>query len=181
MKRSLNASQSKTLYSVNEKLIEKLKNWKELKVDSSGNLKMKVSRQNVWEKQKRMCANLSRFSSLENQLYVVADQGGPLLEHFVLANSAAQERGNIEDLVLSIDEIPNHDIKTSVIELEELPNADEFREKASFESEFQFEASYMKPFVTKSDKDEFLICIALHYTVLVPLSERNQFVNGLKI
>jgi hypothetical protein len=49
MKQSLNASQSKTLYSVNEKLTEKLKNWKELKMDSSGNLKMKVSRQNVWE------------------------------------------------------------------------------------------------------------------------------------
>jgi hypothetical protein len=37
-----------------------------------------------------MCANLSRFSSLENQLYV--DQGGPLGEYFGLVNSAAQER-----------------------------------------------------------------------------------------
>jgi hypothetical protein len=89
-------------------------------------------------------------------------------------------RGNIEDLVPSVDEISNHDIKTSVIGLEELLNADEFREKASFESEFQFEASYTKPFVTISDKDEFFRCIALHYTVLVPLSELNQFVNDLK-
>jgi hypothetical protein len=44
----------------------------------------------------------------------------------------------------------------------ELSNADEYREKASFESGFRFEAGYSKPFVTMSDKDEFLRCIALH-------------------
>ncbi|CAB4044327.1 G2 M phase-specific E3 ubiquitin- ligase-like [Paramuricea clavata] len=77
--------------------------------------------------------------------------------------------GNIEDLMPSIAEIPNHDIKTSLIELEELSNqstADEFREKASFESGFRFESGYTKPFVTMSDKDEFLRCIALHYMCL---------------
>ncbi len=37
-----------------------------------------------------------------------------------------------------------------------------------------------KPFVTMSDKDEFLRCIALHYTLLVSLREVNRFVDGLK-
>ena len=30
-----------------------------------------------------------------------------------------------------------------------------------------------------ADKDDFIKCIALHYTILVSLSELNQFVDGL--
>ena len=41
--------QSRTLYTVNDKVTEKLQNWKELNMDSSGNFRMKVRRQNVWE------------------------------------------------------------------------------------------------------------------------------------
>ena len=226
--------ESKTLYTVNERLTEKLKNWKELNMDSSGNLRMKVSRQNVWEesliKLGRAKEDVCKPIKVQFIGEPAVDQAGPSREYFGLVNSAAQERlmsqsvfkhnisalqqreyyafgqltalgilqgspgprcfsktvvdyiltGNIEDLMPSIAEIPNHDIKTSLIELDELSNADEFREKASFESGFRFEAGYTKPFVTMSDKDEFLRCIALHYTVLVPLSELNQFVDGLK-
>ena len=57
---------------------------------------------------------------------------------------------------------------------------DEFKEKASFESDFRFEDGYTKPFVTMSDKEEFLRAVALHYTLLMSLSEANQF-DGLKI
>ena len=88
--------------------------------------------------------------------------------------------GNIEGLAPSIDEIPNPDIRASLGELEKQSNASEFQEKATFESDFRFDAGYTKPFVTMSDKDEFLRCTALHYTLLVSLSEVNQFVNGLK-
>ena len=41
--------QSKTLYTVNDKLTEKFRNWKEHNMDSSGNFRMKIRRQNVWE------------------------------------------------------------------------------------------------------------------------------------
>ena len=41
--------QSRTLYTVNDKVTEKIQNWKELNMDSSGNFRMKVRRQNVWE------------------------------------------------------------------------------------------------------------------------------------
>ena len=61
-----------------------------------------------------------------------------------------------------------------------MTNADEFKEKATFESDFRFEAGYTKPFVTMADKEEFLRLIALHYTLLVSLSELNQFTDGLK-
>ena len=61
-----------------------------------------------------------------------------------------------------------------------MTNADEFKEKASFESDFRFEAGYTKPFVTLADKEEFLRSIALHYTLLISLSELNQFTDGLK-
>ena len=88
--------------------------------------------------------------------------------------------GNVEDLKPSVEEIPNHDVKTRLTELEKLTNADEFKEKASFESDFRFEAGYTKPFVTMSDK-EFLRAVALHYTLLMSLSEANQFIDGLKI
>lgn len=60
----------------------------------------------------------------------------------------------------------NHDIKTSLTELAKLTNVGDFKEKTTFESDFRFEAGYIKPFVTISDKDEFLRSIALHYTLL---------------
>ena len=89
--------------------------------------------------------------------------------------------GNVEDLKPSIEEIPNNEVKTSLTELEKLTNADEFKEKATFESDFRFEVGYTKPFVTMSDKEEFPRSIALHYTLLISLSELNQFIDGLKI
>ena len=77
--------------------------------------------------------------------------------------------GNVEDLKPSVEEIPNHDVKTKLTELEKLTNADEIKEKATFESDFRFEAGYTKPFVTMSDKEEFLRAVPLHYTLLMSL------------
>jgi hypothetical protein len=226
--------QPKTLYTVNEKLTSKLGNWKERNMDSSGNLRMKVRRQHVWEdsltKLERAKEDVCKPIKVQFIGKPAVDQGGPSREYFGLINSAAQRKlmsqyifrhnisalqgrefyafgqltalgllqgspgprcfsktvvdyiltGNIEGLAPSIDEIPNPDIRASLVELEKQSNASEFQEKATFESDFRFDAGYTKPFVTMSDKDEFLRCIALHYTLLVSLSEVNQFVDGLK-
>ena len=80
----------------------------------------------------------------------------------------------------SIEEIPNHDVKTRLTELDKQSNADEFKEKATFESDFRFEAGYTKLFVTMPNKEEFRRAIysaSLHLS----LSETNQFIDGLKI
>lgn len=88
--------------------------------------------------------------------------------------------GNIDKLTPSIDEIPLHEVKTSLMELENITNPDEFKQKASFESDYQFDAGYTKPIVTTADKEDFTRCIALHYAILVSLSELNQYIDGLK-
>ena len=88
--------------------------------------------------------------------------------------------GCAENLQPTVDEIPNTDIKDCLQKLEKVSDADEFKRQASFECDFRFEAGFTKPIVTIDDKEDFLKCITLHYTVLVCLSEINQFVEGLK-
>ena len=82
--------------------------------------------------------------------------------------------------ICSIDEIPLHEVRTSLMELKNITNPDKFKQKASFESDYRFDASYMKPIVTTADKEDFTRCIALHYAILVLLSELNQYIDGLK-
>ncbi|XP_028412413.1 G2/M phase-specific E3 ubiquitin-protein ligase-like [Dendronephthya gigantea] len=65
-------------------------------------------------------------------------------------------------------------IRKKVREAEE-----ETKQKATFESDYRFDAGYTKPIVTINEKDDFVKCIALHYTLLVSLSELNQFIDGL--
>ena len=77
--------------------------------------------------------------------------------------------GNIENLTPSLDEIPFYEVKTSLMELESITDPDVFKQKASFESDYRFDAGYTKPIVTIADKD-FIRCHALHYTILVSLS-----------
>jgi hypothetical protein len=83
--------------------------------------------------------------------------------------------GNIDKLIPSVDEIPFYEI-----ELESITDPDEFKQKASFESDYRFDAGYTKPIVTMADKEDFIRCHALHYTILVSLSELNQYIDGLK-
>ena len=88
--------------------------------------------------------------------------------------------GNIENLTPSLDEIPFYEIKTNLMELESITDPDVFKQKASFESDYRFDAGYTKPIVTIADKEDFIRCHSLHYTILVSLSELNQYIDGLK-
>ena len=160
--------QSKTLYTVNDKLAEKLQNWKELNMDTSGNFRMKVRRHIVCEDPltKLARAKDDMWKPIKVQFLgePTGDQGGPSREYFGLVNSAAPKKlmshssfrhnisalqgreyyafgqltalgllqgcpdprcfsrtvvdyiltGGVEDLKPSTDEIPNHDIKTSI-------------------------------------------------------------------
>ena len=69
--------------------------------------------------------------------------------------------GSIDHLTPSIEEIPVHEVKNSLMELNNLTNPDEFKQKASFESDYRFDAGYAKPIATMADKDDFIKCIAL--------------------
>ena len=55
-----------------------------------------------------------------------------------------------------------------------------FKQKASFKSDYRFDAGYKKPIVTIADKEDFIRCHALHYTILVSLSKLNQYIDGLR-
>ena len=83
--------QSKTLYTVNDKVREKLQNWKELNMDSSGIFRMKVRRQNVWE---NSLTKLGKAKPIKVQFIgePAVDRGGPSREYFGLVNSAAKRK-----------------------------------------------------------------------------------------
>ena len=65
--------------------------------------------------------------------------------------------------------------------LDQITDEGEFKDTASFESDFRFEAGFTKPYVTMQEKEEFFNCVSLHYTLLSTLSELNQFIEGLKL
>lgn len=88
--------------------------------------------------------------------------------------------GKMEKCTPTIEEIPCEEVKGVLKSLQDVTDEEEFKEKASFQCSFRFESGYSKPFVTLSDKDEFLRCIALHHVILMSLSELEQFIEGLK-
>ena len=65
--------------------------------------------------------------------------------------------------------------------LNENTDEGEFKDTASFESDFRFEAGFTKPYVTMQEKEELFNCVSLHYTLLSTFSELNQFIEGLKL
>eukprot|EP00112_Aurelia_sp_Birch-Aquarium-sp1_P025839 Seg883.4 transcript_id=Seg883.4/GoldUCD/mRNA.D3Y31 product="G2/M phase-specific E3 ubiquitin-protein ligase" protein_id=Seg883.4/GoldUCD/D3Y31 len=80
----------------------------------------------------------------------------------------------------TIDEIPDVEVSQILAALAKIEDANEFKKKASFECDFRFEAGYSKALITLEDKEDFLKCISLHYTVLSTINELNQFIEGLK-
>lgn len=88
--------QSKTLYPTNDKLAEKLQNCKELNMDSSGNFRMKVRRQTVWEdsliKLGKAKEDVCKPIMVQFIGEPAVDHGGPSREYFGLVNSAAQRK-----------------------------------------------------------------------------------------
>ena len=152
------------------------------------NFRVKVRRQHVWED---TLVKLQREEdALMNQIKVqfigesAVDQGllqgppGPRCFFKPVFDYLCSK--NIENLTPSLDEIPFYEVKTSLIELESITYPDVFKQKASFESDYRFDASYTKTIVTIADKEDFIRCHALHYTILVSLSELNQYIEGLK-
>ena len=87
--------------------------------------------------------------------------------------------GTLEKCTPTIDEMPCGEVKSSMENLANVTDEKEFKEKASFQCSFRFDAGYSKPFITLSQKEEFFRCIALHYIILVSLSELEQFIDGL--
>ena len=81
----------------------------------------------------------------------------------------------------TIDEVADPEVRKSMKNLDQITDEGEFKDTASFESDFRFEAGFTKPYVTMQEKEEFFNCVSLHYTLLSTLSELNQFIEGLKL
>lgn len=86
----------------------------------------------------------------------------------------------IQDVRPTIDEVADPEVRKSMENLDKITDEGEFKDKASFESDFRFEAGFTKPYVTMQEKKEFFNCVSLHYTLLSSLSELSQFIDGLK-
>eukprot|EP00794_Sanderia_malayensis_P012404 gene12404-13689_t len=80
----------------------------------------------------------------------------------------------------TIDEIPDMEVSQVLAALAKIEDENEFKKKASFKCDFRFDAGYSKALITIEDKEDFLKCISLHYTVLSAIYELNQFIEGLK-
>ena len=89
--------------------------------------------------------------------------------------------GKVEDVRPTIDEVADPEVRKSMKNLDQITDEGEFKDTASFESDFRFEAGFTKPYVTMQEKEEFFNCVSLHYTLLSTLSELNQFIEGLKL
>ena len=71
-------------------------------------------------------------------------------------------------------------MRTKLEELVAIDDPVKFKQEASFNTPFRFEAGYTKPVVAFENKAEFIRCICLHCHVLSTLSEIDQFIEGLK-
>ena len=88
--------------------------------------------------------------------------------------------GNTDSLSPSIKEIPVDKVKDKMQQLEAIEDKDEFRHIASFECDFRFDCGYSKPIINLEDKELFMKCTSLHYTILASLKELEQYIDGLK-
>lgn len=107
-------------------------------------------------------------------------QGSPGPKCFSKSSVEYILSGKIDNLLPTLDEVPNAEVKRFLKNLDAITDDEEFKRMASFGCEFRFEAGYSKPFVHMKEKEEFFRCICLHYTVLSSITEINQFIDGLK-
>eukprot|EP00794_Sanderia_malayensis_P006545 gene6544-7283_t len=88
---------------------------------------------------------------------------------------------NVESVTPTIEEIPDESIRRCLIELDKVENGQEFKNKASFECGFRFDAGYCKPIIELKDKEDFFQSISLHFTLLSSIKETDQFIEGLRV
>lgn len=88
--------------------------------------------------------------------------------------------GDVKRLSPTLEEVPPGELKMSLEKLQGMDNAEDFKQEASFNSDFRFSHGYTKPLVTFDDKDEFLKAVAFHTIIFSSLHELNQFTEGLK-
>ena len=60
--------------------------------------------------------------------------------------------GTLEKCTPTIDEIPCGEVKSSMENLARLTDEEAFKEQASFQCSFRFDAGYSKPFVTITER-----------------------------
>ena len=97
---------------------------------------------------------------------------GPIVDYIV--------HGKLEAVSTSVSDLPQGKVRTKLEELVAIDDPVKFKQEASFNTPFRFEAGYTKPVVAFENKAEFIRCICLHCHVLSTLSEIDQFIEGLK-
>lgn len=88
--------------------------------------------------------------------------------------------GDISSLTPSVDDIPNSEVKNSLQNLIHITDEEEFKNQATFNSDYRFDAGYCKPFIYLKDKDDLCKSVALHHVLLSSITEANQYIEGLK-
>ena len=87
--------------------------------------------------------------------------------------------GDVKCLNPPIGEVPPGELKDTLVKLQAVEDAEEFKLLASFECDFRFSHGYTKPLVTIKEKNEFLKAISLHAIILHSVHELDQFIQGL--
>ena len=88
--------------------------------------------------------------------------------------------GKLEAVSASVSDLPTGKVRSKLEELEAINDPVKFKQEASFNTPFRFEAGYTKPVVSFENKAELIRCICLHYLVISTLPEIDQFIEGLK-
>jgi hypothetical protein len=159
-------------------------------VDHGGPLREFFSLINSAAQKKLMCSGIFRhnISSLERKefhLYgeltaVGLMQGFPGPKCFTKTVVDYILTGDIGNLTPSIEDIPNAEVKQSLQDLIKISDEEAFKNQATFNCDYRFDAGYCKPFVYLKDKDDLCRSVALHYVIISSITETNQYIQGLK-
>jgi hypothetical protein len=89
--------------------------------------------------------------------------------------------GDVNKIHASVDEVPDYEMRQKLLHIKAITDSKEFEDAASFEFNERFSAGYCKPIVQMVDKEEFLRCMILNYSVSLCQAELDQFVKGLEL
>ncbi|EDO30340.1 predicted protein, partial [Nematostella vectensis] len=153
-------------------------------------LRLKIRRQTVWKDTKfkfgRILDNLKMPLRVQFIGEPAVDQAIGLMQGFKGPQCFQKTvldyilSGSLENIDPSIEEIPNSTVRESLSALSNVTDEEEFKNKATFDCDYRFDAGYNKPFVYLEDKKDFIKSIALHYVLLNSVTEVNQYMEGLK-
>ena len=88
---------------------------------------------------------------------------------------------DLKKMHASVDEVSDLETWQKLLKICAITDSKEFEEEVSFNFDERFAAGYSNPIVQMTDKEEFLRCMALNYSVSSCQAELDQFVNGLEL